>query len=105
MDAVSRDGGSVRVLGVDNTDRAFSEVKEDVGVVLDEAYFPEVLTARQVGSIMKRTYKDGTATAINGICGSSRCPTIRRSRFFARHEDEARDRGRAFARSQTAGPG
>ena len=57
MNAISRDGGSIRVLGEDNASPAFHLVKEDIGVVLDEAYFPEVLTAKQVGSVMKNTYK------------------------------------------------
>lgn len=58
MNAIQRDDGIVRVLGVDNQDAAFNEVKHDIGVVLDEAYFPEVMTAKQVGSIMKRTYRN-----------------------------------------------
>ena len=32
-------------------------MKEDVGVVLDEAYYPETLTAVQVGKVMAGTYK------------------------------------------------
>lgn len=56
MNAISRDAGIIRVLGVDNTDARFRAVKEEVGVVLDEAYFPEVLTARNVGTVMKHTY-------------------------------------------------
>ena len=32
-------------------------MKEDIGVVLDEAYFPESLNALQVGSVMARTYR------------------------------------------------
>ncbi len=58
MDAVSCDVGSVSVLGVDNQSAAFDEVKQDVGVVLDEAYFPEVLTAKRLGTVMKNTYKN-----------------------------------------------
>ncbi len=58
MNAIQRDDGIVRVLGVDNQDAAFNEVKHDIGVVLDEAYFPEVMTAKQVGSIMRRTYRN-----------------------------------------------
>ena len=57
MNAIARDSGSIRVLGEDNTSPAFHSVKEDIGVVLDEAYFPEVLTAKQVGSVMKQTYR------------------------------------------------
>lgn len=57
MNAISCDSGSIRVLGTENTSPAFHTVKEDVGVVLDEAYFPEVLTAKQVGIIMRHTYQ------------------------------------------------
>jgi len=49
MNAISRDSGSVKVLGVDNQAKEFNAVKEDIGVVLDEAYFPEVLTPKHVG--------------------------------------------------------
>ena len=45
MNAIARDSGSIHVLGEENTSPAFHSVKEDIGVVLDEAYFPEVLTA------------------------------------------------------------
>ena len=45
------------VLGVDNQSRAFSGIKEDIGVVLDEAYYPEVLNSRDVGCVMANTYR------------------------------------------------
>lgn len=57
MNAVERDSGRITVLGSDNRDKGFSKIREDIGVVLDEAYFPEVLNARQVNSIMKYTFK------------------------------------------------
>jgi len=56
MNAVSRDSGYIKVLGKDNqTD--LDAIKEEVGVVLDEAYFPECITAAQLNYIMKHTYK------------------------------------------------
>lgn len=57
MDALERDGGSVSVLGADNKSREFLELKEDIGVVLDETFVPEILTARQLGRIMAGTFK------------------------------------------------
>lgn len=57
MNAAARDSGSITVLGQDNQSEGFSELKEDIGIVLDEAYFPEVLNAKHVNSIMKKTYK------------------------------------------------
>ena len=56
MNAIARDGGSIRILGEDNTSSAFQSIKEDIGIVLDEAYFPEVLNADQVGKVMRHTY-------------------------------------------------
>ncbi len=58
MNAIKCGAGQVSVLGTDNKSREFLNVKEDIGVVLDEAYFPEVLTAKNVNSIMKNTYKN-----------------------------------------------
>ena len=57
MNAIKRDAGSVSVLGVDNQSRTFSDIKEDIGVVLDEAYYPEVLNAHNVGRVMANTYR------------------------------------------------
>ena len=57
MGALRPDSGTASVLGVDVTSPEFREVKENVGVVLDEAYFPESLNAVQVGKIMAATYR------------------------------------------------
>lgn len=56
LDLVSRDGGSVMILGKDNQ-KDLRLMKEDIGVVLDEVGISECLTARQVGKIMKNTFK------------------------------------------------
>ncbi len=58
MNAISRDSGTVTVLGTDNQSKDFLQVKEDIGVVLDEAYFPAVISAANVNSIMKYTYRN-----------------------------------------------
>ena len=57
MNALRPDGGTAKVLGVDAASPEFRDVKEDVGVVMDEAYYPETLTAVQVGKVMAGTYK------------------------------------------------
>ena len=58
MNAASRDGGEILVLGKDNRTKDFREAKEDIGVVLDEACFPEVLNLRQVNKVMRHTYRN-----------------------------------------------
>ncbi|SFP92613.1 ABC-2 type transport system ATP-binding protein [Oscillibacter sp. PC13] len=57
MGALQPDSGRAAVLGVDTSSPEFLSVKEDVGVVLDEAYYPEVLNAAQVGKVMAKTYR------------------------------------------------
>ncbi len=57
LDLIPRDGGEVRVLGCDNQSPDFAECREKVGVVFDEALFPDGLTAAQVGKIEKKLYK------------------------------------------------
>ena len=63
MGALRPDSGQARALGVDAASPEFRHAKEDIGVVLDEAYFPESLNALQVGRIMSKTYRrwDGSA--------------------------------------------
>ena len=58
MNAMRRDSGEIRVLGVDNTAPAFRAVKEDVGVVLDESRFPEQMNAREVEKMLALTYRN-----------------------------------------------
>ena len=57
MGVLRPDSGTASVLGADVSSPEFRDVKEDVGVVLDEAYFPESLNAVQVGKIMAATYR------------------------------------------------
>ena len=63
MNATRRDGGDVTVLNVLNDTDAFRQVKEDIGVVLDEAFFPEIMTSRDIGRVMAATYRRWDAAA------------------------------------------
>jgi len=84
MNAITRDEGSVSVLGVDNQSPQFSTVKEDIGVVLDEAYYPEVLTAKQVGNVMKHTYKNWDYSCFNRLLSDFSLPDNKPFRDFSR---------------------
>ncbi len=58
MGAIAADSGEIKVLGTNNTDASFIELKQSIGIVQDEAHFPEVLNAIDIGRILKCTYKD-----------------------------------------------
>ena len=57
MNATRADAGCVTVLGKGNQSPDFQAVKEDVGVVLDEAFFPEVLSPADIWKVMALTYR------------------------------------------------
>ena len=84
MNAIQRDSGMIRVLGEDNTGKAFADVKQDIGIVLDEAYYPEVLNAAQVGAVMKRTYLRWDETAYQNHLKLLDIPLKKQFREFSR---------------------
>ena len=56
LNEVRRDAGKIRIFGKDNI-RDELEVKKQIGVVFDESYFYEELTAADVGKILKRVFQ------------------------------------------------
>ena len=66
MDALERDSGTVSVLGADNQSKEFLDLKEDIGVVLDETFVPEVINAKQLGKIMAGTYQNWDQSVYDG---------------------------------------
>ena len=84
MGAARADEGSVSVLGVDNRDPAFHDVKEDVGVVLDEAFFPESLTPRDIGRVMAATYRRWDDAVYQRWLTAFHLPERQRFREFSR---------------------
>lgn len=56
LNMLYRTGGTVTLFGQDNR-RDIHLLKEDIGVVMDEAGIPECLTAQQVGKVMRHTFR------------------------------------------------
>ena len=57
LDMLHKDSGTITILGKDNGED-IALTKEDVGVVMDEVGMPECLTAKQIGNVMKHTYRN-----------------------------------------------
>ena len=57
LDMIHKDSGSITILKKDNRDN-IELTKEDVGVVMDEVGIPECLTVKQVGNVMKHTFRN-----------------------------------------------
>lgn len=56
LNIINFDKGSIRIFNKDNKKYDYL-IKEDIGVVLDNIFFPEILTADNISSIMKSIYK------------------------------------------------
>ena len=58
LGAAMPDSGTIKLLGVDSTDSNFHEIKQDIGVVLDNVGFPYSMNAAQIGKMMAETYRN-----------------------------------------------
>ena len=84
MNAVEADSGTVEVLGISNKSDSFTAVKEDIGIVLDEAYYPEVLTVKRLGIVMKNTYKNWSDAKYQQYLSQLSLPDNKEFREFSR---------------------
>lgn len=84
MGALRPDSGTCSALGVDAASPEFLEAKEDIGVVLDEAYFPEVLTPQLVEKVMAKTYRRWDGAAYQGYLTRFSLPEKKMFKDFSR---------------------
>ena len=83
LDLISRDGGSVEIFGKDN--RKDTELmKEDIGVVLDEVGISECLTPKNVGTVMKRIFKNWDKDAFYQYIQKFSLPRDKKFKDFSR---------------------
>lgn len=83
LDMLHKDSGSITILGRDNQDN-IQLTKEDVGVVMDEVGIPECLNAKQVGNIMKLTFRNWDSAVYSGYLQSLSIPTDKPFKDFSR---------------------
>lgn len=83
LNMLRRDAGRVSVFGMDNlTDDR--RIKEEVGVVLDDVGFPTCLTPRQIGNVLRRTYRSWNDGAYARLLERFRLPTEQAFGTFSR---------------------
>lgn len=83
LDILHKDGGIIKILGKDNGDN-ISLTKEEIGIVMDEAGIPECLTVRQVGNIMRNTFKNWDDAEYGRLVKKLSLPDKKRFREFSR---------------------
>mgnify|MGYP002796472945 FL=1 len=57
LNIIKRDSGVIKIRGLDNI-KEEDLAKEDIGVVLDNMFFPELLNCNDINEIMKGIYKN-----------------------------------------------
>lgn len=57
LSIIKKDTGSIKIFDKDLL-KEENTIKEDIGVVLDEMFFPEILVAKDIDTIMKNIYKN-----------------------------------------------
>lgn len=83
-DSLKKESGEILVLGCDNEDPKFEQMKEDIGVVLDESYFPVNMTATAVNQMMKYTYKNWNEKVFNDYMHQFNLPLKVQFKKFSR---------------------
>lgn len=56
LNIINKDSGTIKIFNKDSKEQEL-EIKEEIGVVLDNSFFPETLNAKDINSIMKDIYK------------------------------------------------
>ena len=84
MNAIPRDSGQVTVLGTDNQSKDFTSTKEDIGVVLDQACFPEVITPKELGRVMGYAYQNWDQAQYEGYLNRFRRPRDKKFKEFSK---------------------
>lgn len=84
MNAIDADSGEISVLGLSNTSKEFNAIKQNIGIVLDESYFPEVLTAMNINKIMNSTYTNWDETIYLSYIKKFKLPLDKKFKDYSR---------------------
>ncbi len=84
MNAITADSGVVAVLGCSNLSKEFIQIKQDIGIVLDDAYFPEVLNAKKICKIMAKTYENWNDSLFWSYIGKFKLPHDKKAKDYSR---------------------
>lgn len=82
--AVRPDEGIIRVLGCDTGSADFQRKKQEIGVVMDEACFPDELTPKQVDRVMAGFYENWEKDTFYGWLDRFQLPQKKRFQEFSR---------------------
>ena len=83
LNMIRKDSGSITILGKDNT-KDMVLTKEDIGVVMDEVGIPECFTVREVGKVMKHTFRNWDEGEFRRLVHGLKLPENKQIKDFSR---------------------
>lgn len=57
LNIINKDSGKIKIFNKDSEEQEL-QIKDDIGVVLDNTFFPEILNSKNIDSIMKDIYRN-----------------------------------------------
>lgn len=82
LDLIHRDSGEIQVMGQDL--RTCEDLKEHIGVVMDESSFPDNLRPREINTIMANCYKTWDSARFNAYLSTFSLPSNQPVKEFSR---------------------
>ena len=83
LDLIQKDGGEITLLGKKDG-AALREVKEQIGVVFDESYFPDNLRVPDVDTIMRCIFRNWESEKFLSYCRRFELPEKKMVKTFSR---------------------
>lgn len=83
LDMIRKDSGTVKLFGRDNTED-MAIIREDIGVVMDEVGIPECLNIKQIGNVMKHTFRNWDEAEYERLVGRFSLPDGKEFKDFSR---------------------
>lgn len=84
MGALTADSGTIQVLGADPAQSAFRATKQDIGVVLDDTFFPACIDAAFIGKMMAATYTSWDSALYDDFLTRFALPEKKRFKDYSR---------------------
>lgn len=82
LNVINRDSGEINIFGLDNIKKE-KQIKEDIGVVLDDSFLSEYLTPKDINQIMKNMYKTGDENLYFEYIEKFNLPRVKISKEFS----------------------
>jgi len=83
FDLVKADQGEINVFGKSNKTDS-KEIKEHIGVVLEEAGYPETMNIKEIESVLSRVYKTWNTKKFSELCTKLSLPAKKPVKDFSR---------------------